>query len=77
MTWDGKTERRKEDSGMRDLLIRIDEKVSNLIDNYSKHEEEDKIRFGRIETKQESHSKFIWIAVGGISVLQVVLHFLK
>lgn len=79
MTWDG-LNRRKEDmekNNHTELLIRIDEKVSNLVENVATHVKQDEKDFKALKDKSDWHDKVIYLGIGGLTVLQFILKAVK
>lgn len=73
--WDGK-ERRRVDTEVRDLVIRIDANLTNHINTVSKHVEDDNIRFQKIDKDITIQSRIIYGALGIASFLALISRFL-
>jgi hypothetical protein len=56
-----------------DLLIRLDEKVSGLITEVKKLTEIQNKRLDDHETRIRRLEKWVWIAIGGLTVIQIVV----
>lgn len=79
MTWDGINRRKDEmnKDNHTELLIRIDEKVSNLVDNVASHVKQDEKDFKSLKDKSDWHDKVIYLGIGGLAVIQFVLKVIK
>jgi len=80
--WDGK-ERRLNDRD-HDVLTRIDANLSNFMSRFDKHTEtfdehikKDSDDFKSVNEKLDDTRKYIWMAVGGIFVLEMIISFIK
>jgi hypothetical protein len=83
MTWDGKDRRREERSSednAHDTLIRIDTNLSNFMKRYEDHllahkEDMEKIdkNIKEVEKRTLRLEKWIWMAAGAITVLEIIL----
>ena len=71
MDWHGE-ERRNPDND-HDVLTRIDANLSNFMRQFDAHAKEDLEYFHKLNARIEKAEKFIYIALGGIAVLEFVL----
>lgn len=68
----GGQERRREDRD-HDTLTRIDENLSNFMRRFADHTEDDKEKFGKLDTRTERLEKWIYIGLGAIGLLEFLL----
>ncbi len=61
----------KEDD--HDILIRIDENLKNLIDNFNAHTKDDDLKFKDIGDRVGFLEDRYWVSVGAIIVIQIVI----
>ena len=76
--WD-RTERRKSlmNQDERDLLIRIDQNVDNLINRFENHTETDVKTFGEHSDRLKILERAIWLGMGGLALLQFIIKVYK
>ncbi len=70
--WDGKTERRS-NANDHDNITRMLTVMENHVKNFDAHVKEDKASFDKIGDKISNLSKFIYIGIGIVAVLQFIL----
>lgn len=70
--WDG-DERRKFDRTDHDVLTRIDVNLSNFMKRFDEHVLEDNGHFDRLYKKTSATNKYIWMAMGGMTVIIFIL----
>lgn len=61
----------------RDLLIRMDQNLINLVETFKQHIEDDKRVFKRQSDDIDWLKKITYMGLGGLAVLQVVIGFMK
>jgi len=77
MEWDGKIERRSMGSDDRDILIEVRNDVKHIVTTVSKHIEDDKTQFDRLNKGQEYLMKIVWCGVGIAAFIAFVFKFFK
>lgn len=67
----------KMDNGMKDhdLLIRIDQNLTNLIAVYESHVEEDKVMFENIKKENDLFKRVLYGGFGAFFIIQFLLNF--
>ena len=77
-SWDG-NERRKDDMSQeeRDLLIRIDTNLKNLVDKFTEHIDADNMNFSKQSIDIEWLKKTTYMGLGALIIINVILKFLK
>ena len=61
----------------RDILIRLDQNVANLINTVDSHVESDKQAFRELTEKDKIHDRLLWMAIGIIAFINFALKFIK
>ena len=61
----------------RDLLIRMDQNLINLVETFKYHLEEDKRMFRKQTDDIDWLKKITYMGLGGLAVLQVVIGLMK
>ena len=56
-----------------DLLTRIDANLEAFVKKVDDHIKEDKSSFEKLEKKVEGNSRFIWVAIGALSLMSVLI----
>lgn len=56
-----------------DLLTRIDANLSNFMKRFEDHVAEDKNHFDRLHPKISRLEKFFWMAMGAMTVLELII----
>lgn len=75
MDWDGNE--RRHDTSDHDILIRMETKLTNFLDNCAKQCKDNENHFEKHSKRITTLEKAYWIAIGVIAVLQVILRFVK
>ncbi len=60
-----------------DLLTKIHAIVENMNGNFNEHMKQDKTDFNTVHQRINVLSKYVYIGIGGVVVLEFVLMFLK
>ena len=61
----------------RDLLIRIDANLKNLVDNFTLHTATDLANFKKQGSDIEWLKKTVWMGLGAITIVNIMLKFVK
>jgi len=61
----------------RDLLIRIDANLKNLVDNFTLHTATDLANFKKQGTDIDWLKKVTYMGMGGLIIINLILKFLK
>ena len=61
----------------RDLLIRVDQNVRNLLDTFASHEKKDIDYQSETNRRLSSIERIMFLGIGGLAVIQFLLTFLK
>ena len=64
-------ETNKPEMNDRDMLIRIDANLSNLLETFKQHILDDKVSFNQQDTRIKNLEKAYWIGIGIIVVLNI------
>jgi len=67
--WEG-TERRKGGTKDHDLLIRIDANVTTFMDQFDKHEADNKLDFKTLFSRTGTTQKFMWLIAGALAIME-------
>lgn len=70
------TDRRKPNTD-HDTLIEVVQILNNHVNNFDAHAQVDKESFKEIGDKLDNHSKYIYIGIGIMGVIQVIIGFHK
>lgn len=60
-----------------DLLIRIDESLSNFLDNFKAHKKSNEKDFGILFPRTSKIQKFMWLIAGAFMVVEFYFRFIK
>jgi len=80
MTWQGDNRRKEErpNGGKdHDLLIRIDQNLSNFMIRFNDHVEDDQSNFETLYKRTGNLQKFMWLLLGALSILEVAIRFME
>ncbi len=73
--YDG-SERRKENQDTNIILVRIDEKLANLIETFKGHKKESDTNFEKHDARLTKIENFHMKAVGGLVIISIILQLL-
>lgn len=76
MVWDGKTERRS-NAGDHDSIVRMLAILGTHVKNFDTHVIEDKENFKSIRDQVGKHAMYIYMALGGVGVIEVIFNLHK
>lgn len=74
--WDGITERRLKTDD-HDTLIQLVTILNSHVKNFDSHVTDDKESFNVMNKKADFATKMIYIAMGGLGVLQIIIGLIK